>query len=164
VQEEMTIKNQLDIYVDDGSIDFLESGSVTGIISFQSGDFFFPEKEWNDFIVVILVWWINSINKLIKQGSGNVDLRFMDGPYLINADFEDTGSVHLKFINDGSNGSKRAIEHELNIDFDRLVKVISTSANTVLRKCHNANISSNDIHELQKSFSNLRSKNKWGQI
>lgn len=38
----------------------------TGEIYFQFEDFAFPEKGWNDFVDVILNWWIHNLIELIE--------------------------------------------------------------------------------------------------
>jgi len=46
----------ISVKTDPVSIDFSNSQAVTGVVFFDFGSFQFPEKGWNDFIVVVLSW------------------------------------------------------------------------------------------------------------
>lgn len=53
-----------------------ESGSkITGIIFLQLGERAFPEERWNDFVAVILSWWLAAIKNHKNE------FFFMDGSF-----------------------------------------------------------------------------------
>jgi hypothetical protein len=56
-------------------------GKITGGISIRVGNLFFPERGWNDFVFIILQWWLEAANGILKRSEQVVSLRFMDGPY-----------------------------------------------------------------------------------
>jgi len=64
---------------DDGSL-------ITGIVFFDFGSFQFPEPDWNwnDFIVVIMGWWLSDLMHLLKGESAEIKLLFMDGPLWVS--------------------------------------------------------------------------------
>jgi len=39
----------------------------------------FPEKNWNDFILKILHWWLEALKNLAKDKK--TEFHFMDGPF-----------------------------------------------------------------------------------
>jgi len=43
----------------------------------------FPATDWNDFVVVVLGWWIAQVLPLRCGFEGEAELRFMDGPFRI---------------------------------------------------------------------------------
>lgn len=54
------------------------SGAVRGHIYFEASDgWTFPERDWLDFVDVVLQWWLTEIN----QGHDEMHLMFMDGPF-----------------------------------------------------------------------------------
>jgi hypothetical protein len=57
------------------------NGNVTGVIylELESGEF--PERGWSDFPVIILGWWTEAFLQLEADNRGEVQWRFMDGPY-----------------------------------------------------------------------------------
>lgn len=69
------------VTVDEASLRF--SRNVTGIVFFEFGTFQFPQRDWNDFVVVILGWWLDATTKLMAAGEGETELYFMDGPYAL---------------------------------------------------------------------------------
>jgi len=60
-----------------------ENESITGVIYFDFDSYQFPEKGWNDFIVVVLCWWLSSLKNIISCWSDSEELRFMDGSLYI---------------------------------------------------------------------------------
>ena len=60
-----------------------EGGNVTGVIflRLEVGDF--PEKNWSDFPVIILCWWIDAWLQLETPTRREVQWRFMDGPHSV---------------------------------------------------------------------------------
>jgi len=53
----------------------------------------FPDTRWDDFVVVILAWWIQSLLGLLEGQSREAELEFMDGPYGMSLDGEDGESL-----------------------------------------------------------------------
>jgi hypothetical protein len=56
-------------------------GLVTGEISARLGDRAFPDAQWNDFVVVIMSWWLEEMREFLTGIAATVNCRFMDGPY-----------------------------------------------------------------------------------
>ena len=59
-----------------------DTGSITASICVELDGYLFPNKAWSDFGVVILAWWLRSLNRLAR-GDRLAELRFMDGPFLL---------------------------------------------------------------------------------
>lgn len=66
------------------SIEFRGHGLVTGIVFFDFGTFQFPERDWNDAVVVVLGWWLSSLGSLLVGGATEAKLRFMEGPPMLS--------------------------------------------------------------------------------
>lgn len=75
--------NKIMIHIDEPSFERSKSDQVTGVIYFDLEDRQFPEKSWNDFVVVILNWWLSEIANLTSGKVDVVELLFMDGPFLL---------------------------------------------------------------------------------
>lgn len=71
------------LQIDLNSIEQSKNQSITGSIFFDFGNYQFPEIGWNDFIVVVLSWWLSSMRKLVLDLSKFEELRFMDGPFFL---------------------------------------------------------------------------------
>src|SRR4051812_38953437 len=69
------------IVVDKDSLIMGDSGSVTGIIYWRAEDHAFPDHIWNDFVIVVLRWWIQEAIGLAENPDQQAVLRFVDGPF-----------------------------------------------------------------------------------
>jgi hypothetical protein len=91
---------QFSIEVD---LDSLENRqNVTGDIHFVM-DYhrYFPEEGWNDFVVIILSWWIKSIKGLIVSDIGRTyAFDFMDGTPIVLGKKLDVENLELSFCID----------------------------------------------------------------
>lgn len=60
-----------------------KSQTVTGEIFCVAGGVSFPEAGWNDFVIIILTWWLEASTRLGRGHSQEV-WRFMDGPWQVD--------------------------------------------------------------------------------
>ncbi|WP_286863397.1 MULTISPECIES: hypothetical protein [Sphingobacterium] len=64
------------------SLEFSRRGVLTGIISLELGpDKYFPEKQWNDNIVLILESWKNELDVMKINSNYKGRFVFFDGPF-----------------------------------------------------------------------------------
>ena len=71
----------LTIGIDFSSFSLSEKEVITGEICLSNGNYFFPEKRWNDFVVEILGWWLNDFHKMIQNKEQEQDFTFKDGDF-----------------------------------------------------------------------------------
>ena len=69
------------LILDDNSIKKGKSGLITGDIYFETLQGYYPEKNWNDFVMIILSWWANSFVDFLQGNQKEMEFHFMDGPY-----------------------------------------------------------------------------------
>ncbi|MEK4669984.1 hypothetical protein [Niallia sp. FSL R7-0271] len=72
----------ISLNIDLDSLEINRSKNITGTIYF-SIDYhrYFPDEGWDDFLVIILSWWIKSIRGVdISKIGTTYKLDFMDGP------------------------------------------------------------------------------------
>lgn len=74
------------------------SNNVCGQIYFDLNLDSFPEIEWNDFVVIICNWWIDSLLNLESSNQTSVELMFMDGPFRVEVQRDGDFKLRLKFI------------------------------------------------------------------
>jgi hypothetical protein len=127
-----------------------KNGSVTGVVYFEfSPDQQFPVVDWNDFVVVVANWWMAALEKLI-EGQGEVDFRFMDGPYWITAVSQ--GTFLLFHCTEGRRGAD--LPYEVVVQVDDLKRELLTFARNVSVACKRAGIESADLDELRRNLPN----------
>jgi hypothetical protein len=71
----------LTVLVDLTTLD-TKSSPATGKVHVRFGDVAFPERDWDDFVVRVLGWWLEDARKLIEEEVG-VLMSFMDGPFAV---------------------------------------------------------------------------------
>lgn len=75
---------QVEVRIAEDSIEHTSSRIVTGVVFFDFGEIKFPESEWNDYVVVILSWWLVALRDIVEGRVDTVELRFMDGPFWVS--------------------------------------------------------------------------------
>ena len=70
----------MNVVVDCERLEVSTNNQVTGVICLELNSYFFPERQWSDFPVVILSWWAREILRML-EGEVHVKGNFMDGPF-----------------------------------------------------------------------------------
>ena len=60
------------------------SGSVIGVFCFSFGDWYFPSKKWDDFVVILLAWLTKQTVELSFKKNKTVEMCFMEGCFKIS--------------------------------------------------------------------------------
>jgi hypothetical protein len=88
------------VRVVDESISARKSGLVIGVVYVDFGPFQFPGPKWDDFVVVILGWWLTARVDLLRGTASQIELRFMDGPLWISIQKQAADLCTMKCIKD----------------------------------------------------------------
>ncbi|MCE4050821.1 MULTISPECIES: hypothetical protein [Bacillaceae] len=89
----------ISLNIDLDSLEINRSKNITGTIYF-SIDYhrYFPDEGWDDFLVIILSWWIKSIRGVdISKIGTTYKLDFMDGPPEVLVKKIDDEHVEMNF-------------------------------------------------------------------
>lgn len=70
----------INLITENSSIQQSNTGTITGVIYVSIDGKIFPEKGWNDLIIVILNFWIDELNNMTAKHSKG-EFLFMDGPF-----------------------------------------------------------------------------------
>jgi hypothetical protein len=71
----------IDVVVEIASLRRSGKGNVTGQVFLRGPTGDFPERDWSDFPVVILAWWIEGLSDLLAGREQSFQGMFMDGPF-----------------------------------------------------------------------------------
>ena len=85
------------------------SGSVIGDICFSVGDWYFPEKDWDDFVVVMLYWLTQELVELNFKKSKIAEAPFMEGCFKITLTLDNQKQCIIQFVE----GEKLAGDEEI---------------------------------------------------
>lgn len=128
------------------------NGKITGILFVSFDTFDFPENNWNDFIVVILLWWVQELHEFLRS-SKSVKLRFMDGPLAIKL-VEDLNQIHVNCIYQDKTTYKA--NYPSDTFKPEICKEVISAAEKILKICEINSWHNEDIERLKKSLSNLK--------
>jgi hypothetical protein len=126
------------------------SGLITGVVYFEiCAERQFPSLGWNDFVVVLASWWMVAM-KEIPEGTSEVKLRFMDGPYWV-AVVSQEGRLLLRCTEDRRGAG---VAYELTVKLGDLMGEIFTFARKVSDACKTVGISSVDLDNMRAALPN----------
>lgn len=126
-----------------------EGKNIFGIIHFKNKDFFFPEKNWSDFIVIIMNWWSNAILKLLKNEVLSAELSFMDGPFLVKINYSDEHYITFYFVN-----NDKIIDTQ-KVLFEEFVNNFIKTINSLIRTLNQKSLHDHEVEILKKNHEKL---------
>jgi len=93
------------VNINKDSIRIAEDGTVFGniFLLLKEDNFFFPQNEWNDFILVVLSWWSREIIHLLNGDIEIGSFCFMDGGYEFLIGKNPNNTYYLQCINNPFN-------------------------------------------------------------
>src|SRR5882724_8337412 len=77
-----------------------ESGAIWGEVWCQFDSHNFPEANWTDLIVAILIAWLEALYTLISGSEHCATVFFMDGPFHINVRAKSRYSWEAELVSD----------------------------------------------------------------
>lgn len=140
------------VQVDEDSLDQSMSGMVHGKIFLSVGSKVFPDSEWDDFVVIILGWWLAEVKNILDGSGSFCCFRFMDGPYYFEAHRNVQGGLSVAFFRDGE---QYDCDFPLISIHDFLQEILRAS-NKVARTCNSRGWRSKEISTLQRLIRELR--------
>lgn len=136
----------LQIELIEESIGFSGHGLITGIVFFDFGAFQFPEREWNDSVVVIVDWWLTALISLVEGRTGEVELRFMEGAFWLSVRREVGDECEIQCIE----GSHARVQFQCQTSAVKLLRSTLMIAARLQRICYDKGWRSVDVDALEK--------------
>lgn len=112
---------------------------------------YFPERGWDDFVVIILNWWIEST--ILSCSGVDSICYFMDGPYYFVIEPEND-NFNVVFI---SKKNEKEIIYSKSIKQKDFLRLLLKITNIVLREVMNKHMVSEEIVKLKKNYRDLQS-------
>lgn len=131
------------------SINISKANAITGSINIQVGEIYFPNKGWNDFIVIVLTWWNTNFYTFIVGKNQIADFYFMDGNYkfrlksnnnILNVQFYDSNDEVISIVE---------------VSKDNFLNELYKKSNDVVTTCQELGLKTQEVIELQESLLNL---------
>lgn len=139
---------ELKIIVNNDTFIMNKSGNVIGNIYFNIDGINFPDEGWSDFIIVILIWWIEAISKINpKRKSDTFQLGFMEGPLFVRGYVKGENVTELEFTKERSNKSEIFFTSTCSIS--QMQISIYQAAKEILKQAETRGWDSDDIKRLK---------------
>lgn len=105
------------------------TGEITGRISVCIDEWYFPEAEWRDFVVVVIGWWATAMRDFRVRGTAV--LNFMDGPFEVRLNAGAGDEVVAEFVSRSSRGN--ATERVASVSRQQLATAVGEAARSALQ-------------------------------
>jgi hypothetical protein len=115
----------------------------------------FPGREWGDFPVVILGWWLQEIRALVTSQSTICECSFMDGPYKFLINPLRKKEWHITCIKETINEKGEDVENsilETALSPKNYVSELLKAADDVVKVCNQNNWKSKDLMNLEQEL------------
>jgi len=116
----------------DGSFARSGGGLVYAELALHVDELRFPDSRWTDFVVVILTWWCSGLSRLLAGERDPIDVRFMEGPYLVVLGPISQELIHMVLV---EAGSKRRICGETDADARTLIRSVLSASDRTPTEC-----------------------------
>lgn len=144
----------MNIIIDGNSASQNKSGKIMGNIYFDVDGQFYPEKNWSDFLQIVLGWWVNDFIISQKRVNENFEFRFMDGPYKVLGQSSEADIYQVQFMRDALD--KDEILLTTVTTKIELQKTLLKACETFFRIVEQQNISHEKIYGLKVLFDQLK--------
>jgi hypothetical protein len=138
----------VEIIVEPRLLRLAKSGAVVGPIwlrSKEKSELAFPETGWTDFPVVVLCWWLNAVEAVLRNTSAEAACPFMDGPFEFV--LSRSGELQLR-----DSGMLVANASPLNVSVQEFWTALHAAASRVLGVCDEREWSNDDVENLRRAI------------
>lgn len=141
------------------TLEINDFNNITGGIYFSYNDQCFPEKCWDDFVVVILGWWHKALLNLIRSPRNGVveEFLFMDGPFLVKVKKLYDDVIKLVFIEERL--KSKHIYFTCQTSIHHLKNALTKNAKLLLEEIEKRKWKTDDIDELKRVYNILKNIN-----
>ena len=138
--------NELEIRVNPETLE--HGGNITGTLAVGLNGHWFPDPDWNDFVVVVLGWWCRSLRALLSEASA--ELPFMDGSYRVRIERSDTTFARVLLMNNDGRVLGEGVA-----SLSALIAGVDRAARVVLHECRARGWDTEDVEELSDGHRSL---------
>jgi len=129
------------------------AGLVYGKLVLRIDGVEFPHPAWTDFAVVVLGWWCDAAVQLFQGDPGPIDVRFMEGPFLVELQSAPRHCWHLVLIEDDVS---RRIRYSADVDAASLGRSLLFASERILEVCQIRGWWSPDADHLMSASAEVR--------
>jgi hypothetical protein len=131
-----------------------DSKCVIGDMCFYTGDWYFPEKEWDDFVVVLISWLAKQVIELIFDKKKPVEMCFMEGCFKVALSLDNESQCTIHFI-EGEKlaGDDEIIHKTIVVPFEEVKSEVKKACELLLKMKETKELDfEKDYQELKESY------------
>nr|VFK39667.1 MAG: hypothetical protein BECKSD772F_GA0070984_104612 [Candidatus Kentron sp. SD]VFK47130.1 MAG: hypothetical protein BECKSD772E_GA0070983_10886 [Candidatus Kentron sp. SD] len=131
-----------------------DSNCVIGDICFSVGDWYFPDKDWDDFVVVFLSWLTSQLTELNFNKKSIVEVDFMEGDFKISLALDQNNQCTITFIEgEKLDGDKETIYKTTTVPFEAVKIEVLKACELLLKMKESKELNfEKDYKELKESY------------
>lgn len=130
-----------------------KAGLVFAGLRLRMNNLRFPHEDWTDFIIVVLDWWVAAALRLLRKEAATVEVRFMEGPYLVEIQAQTDRVWKIRLV---EAGSRTYVQSEATIEALPLIRSILSASDDALALCRKRCFWSSDAESLDRALSLLK--------
>lgn len=89
----------IEIYVEPHTLQSDDAGeNITGTFYLNVGGIYFPEEDWTDYVVLVLLAWMRFLDFWNDGVVSAEDFAFMEGPYFVHLETEDDETLGIRLV------------------------------------------------------------------
>jgi len=131
-----------EIVVEPASLIRAATGGTTGRLSLRLGETWVPDRQWQDFPLVALGWWLGELVRPLSALGSSARCRFMEGPFAFRV-VRNAGGWFVALVE----GNRE--QPEVQVDGEALVRSMSEAAKRLLAECDRRGWADTDIDTLR---------------
>jgi hypothetical protein len=139
--------SEFEVVVDARRLDGGEHGTVTGPLALRLDGLWFPERNWRDFPVIVLGWWLRECASLAP--GQDREFLFMDGPFRFRVSWP-TGLPEIAF--EDLHGDAPSVVATGGVPLPGIVAAVSDAAKDVVAACERRGWAGRDLEQLRASL------------
>jgi hypothetical protein len=133
--------------VDTQSLSRSSLGQIAGVVYADFDGIAFPDGNWSDSIVLVLIAWIDAMRTLASKPAMPTTIHFMDGPFRIELQRQGE-KVHIRAL---ERRQRDVVKVETHAEWDTLHRTVIVASAAVLKACRQTNWQSADVDHLEQA-------------
>jgi hypothetical protein len=137
----------------------IESTDVIGVICFSIDNWYFPDKNWDDFVVRLVYWLMKKLIKLHFKEKQPQEMLFMEGDFKVSLTLDKNGQCTVQFIEgEKLEGDKEIIHKTITVPFEDVKSEVKKACELLLHMKKTKELDFEEDYEKLKEYYDLLCK------
>jgi hypothetical protein len=128
--------------------------ALRGTIFFRKGSIEFPTNDWDDFVVVLLEWWLRALMPIVRGEEASAEFLFMEGPYQVNVEAISPTMIVLQFFDRSNPEFLESDQGEQTLS--DLTHQLCDASDVVIDRAKGIGLQNRDLDRLHTTLAEMR--------